>query len=112
MSGGGARSSLATGYLRAAPPGQSISQRTATIYCVTFNDASMKTSVIIRDPEILSGIPVFEGTRVPAKNLIDYLEHGRSLEEFLEDFPTVRREQAIAALQAVIEPGTVMEIVT
>jgi uncharacterized protein (DUF433 family) len=55
--------------------------------------------VIIRDPEILSGMPVFAGTRVPAKNLIDYLEHGRSLEEFLDDFPTVRREQAIAALE-------------
>jgi uncharacterized protein (DUF433 family) len=57
------------------------------------------TPVIIRDPEILSGMPVFAGTRVPAKNLIDYLEHGRSLEEFLDDFPTVRREQAIAALE-------------
>jgi uncharacterized protein (DUF433 family) len=55
--------------------------------------------VVIRDPEILSGTPVFAGTRVPAKNLIDYLEHGRSLEEFLDDFPTVRREQAVAALE-------------
>jgi uncharacterized protein (DUF433 family) len=98
MSGGGARSSLATGNPRAAPPGQSMSQRTATIHCVSFNGATMNTPVIIRDPEILSGIPVFAGTRVPAKNLIDYLEHGRSLEEFLKDFPTVQREQAIAAL--------------
>lgn len=54
--------------------------------------------VIVRDPEILSGMPVFAGTRVPAKNLLDYLEHGRSLAEFLDDFPTVRREQAIASL--------------
>jgi uncharacterized protein (DUF433 family) len=54
--------------------------------------------VIVRDPEILSGMPVFAGTRVPAKNLLDYLEHGRSLGEFLDDIPTVRREQAIAAL--------------
>ena len=54
---------------------------------------------IVRDPEILSGMPVFAGTRVPAKNLLDYLEHGRSLDEFLDDFPTVRREQAIAALE-------------
>ena len=53
---------------------------------------------VVRDPDILSGIPVFAGTRVPAKNLLDYLEHGRSLDEFLDDFPTVRREQAIAAL--------------
>ncbi|HEV7922684.1 MAG TPA: DUF433 domain-containing protein [Thermoanaerobaculia bacterium] len=57
------------------------------------------SSIVIRDPEILSGMPVFAGTRVPAKNLLDYLEHGRSLDEFLEDFPTVRREQAIAALE-------------
>jgi uncharacterized protein (DUF433 family) len=59
--------------------------------------------VIIRDPEILSGMPVFAGTRVPAKNLIDYLGHGRSLDDFLDDFPTVRREQAIAALEEVKE---------
>jgi uncharacterized protein (DUF433 family) len=60
---------------------------------------SSNAPVIIRDPEILSGMPVFAGTRVPAKNLIDYLEHGRSVDEFLEDFPTVRREQVIAALE-------------
>jgi uncharacterized protein (DUF433 family) len=59
------------------------------------------TPVIVRDPDILSGMPVFAGTRVPAKNLIDYLEHGRSLDEFLDDFPTVRREQVIAALEEV-----------
>ena len=56
-------------------------------------------AVVVRDPEILSGMPVFAGTRVPAKNLLDYLEHGRSIEEFLDDFPTVRREQVIAALE-------------
>lgn len=66
------------------------------------NDAT-PTPVIIRDPEILSGMPVFAGTRVPAKNLIDYLEHGRSLDEFLDDFPTVKREQVIAALEEVKE---------
>ncbi len=60
---------------------------------------STSAPVIIRDPEILSGMPVFAGTRVPAKNLLDYLEHGRSIEEFLEDFPTVNREQVIAALE-------------
>lgn len=59
--------------------------------------------VIIRDPEILSGMPVFAGTRVPAKNLIDYLEHGRSVDEFLDDFPTVSRDQVIAALEEVKE---------
>lgn len=61
------------------------------------------TSVIIRDPEILSGMPVFAGTRVPARNLIDYLEHGRSVDEFLDDFPTVRRDQVIAVLEEVKE---------
>ena len=65
------------------------------------------SSVIVRDPEILSGMPVFAGTRVPAKNLLDYLEHGRSIEEFLDDFPTVRREQVIAALEEAKELLTV-----
>lgn len=69
----------------------------------TMNADRPHESVIVRDPEILSGMPVFAGTRVPAKNLIDYLAHGRSLEEFLDDFPTVRREQVIAALEEVKE---------
>ena len=56
--------------------------------------------VIHSDPEILGGTPVFVGTRVPLRNLIDYLEGGYSLDEFLDDFPTVTREQAIAALEA------------
>lgn len=55
--------------------------------------------VIVKNPAILSGEPVFRGTRVPFKSLTDYLEHGRSLNEFLEDFPGVRREEAIAALE-------------
>ncbi|MHB8501684.1 MAG: DUF433 domain-containing protein [Candidatus Acidiferrales bacterium] len=59
----------------------------------------MSSSVIIRNPRILSGEPVFRGTRVPFKCLTDYLEHERSLTEFLEDFPGVTREDAIAALE-------------
>ena len=55
-------------------------------------------SVIHSDPEILGGIPVFLGTRVPLKNLIDYLEGGHPLDEFLDDFPSVTRDQAVAAL--------------
>ena len=51
------------------------------------------------DPEIMSGTPVFAGTRVPFQTLIDYLEAGQPLSEFLEDFPTVSRDQAIAALE-------------
>jgi len=54
---------------------------------------------IHRDPEILGGTPVFAGTRVPAQTLIDYLEAGQSLAEFLTDFPTVTREQAISLLE-------------
>jgi uncharacterized protein (DUF433 family) len=55
--------------------------------------------VIHSDPEIMSGTPVFVGTRVPFQTLLDYLEGGQSLTEFLDDFPTVSRDQAIAALE-------------
>jgi uncharacterized protein (DUF433 family) len=51
------------------------------------------------DPEILSGTPVFAGTRVPIQNLFDYIEGGDDLSEFLDDFPSVSREAAIALLQ-------------
>ena len=54
--------------------------------------------VVHADPEIMGGTPVFVGTRVPFQTLIDYLEAGDPLGEFLEDFPSVSREQAIAAL--------------
>lgn len=56
------------------------------------------SNVIHTDPEILGGTPVFVGTRVPLKNLMDYLEGGHPLDDFLDDFPSVTREQAIAAL--------------
>ena len=56
------------------------------------------STVVHSDPEILGGTPVFVGTRVPLQNLIDYLAGGDSLDEFLEQFPSVRREQAVAAL--------------
>lgn len=61
--------------------------------------ASESNSVIIQDPEILSGEPVFRGTRVPFQTLLDYLEGGDTLDEFLEQYPGVSREQAIAALE-------------
>lgn len=54
--------------------------------------------IVHSDPEILAGEPVFVGTRVPLKNLFDYLEAGDSLEVFLDEFPDVTREQALAAL--------------
>lgn len=56
--------------------------------------------VVHSDPEIMGGTPVFVGTRVPLQNLIDYLEGGESIEDFLEAFPTVTREQAIAVIEA------------
>ncbi len=55
--------------------------------------------VIHSDPEILGGTPVFVGTRVPVQTLLDYLEGGHPLAEFLDDFPTVTKAQAIAALE-------------
>ena len=55
--------------------------------------------VVHSDPGILGGVPVFVGTRVPVKTLYEYLEAGDSLDEFLDDFPAVTREQAIAALE-------------
>lgn len=58
-----------------------------------------RDSVVHSDPEILGGTPVFVGTRVPLKNFIDYLAAGDSLDEFLDDFPTVSREQAVTALE-------------
>jgi uncharacterized protein (DUF433 family) len=54
--------------------------------------------VIHSDPDILGGTPVFVGTRVPVKNLLDYLEANYPLDEFLDHFPSVKREQAIAAI--------------
>ncbi len=57
-----------------------------------------RTDVIIRDPGILGALP-YSGTRVPFKNLLDYLEGGHTLDEFLEEFPSVSREAAIAALE-------------
>ncbi len=60
--------------------------------------APMKEIVV--DPDILGGIPVFAGTRVPVRNLFDYLEAGDSLGDFLEAFPDVNREQAVAVLES------------
>ena len=61
------------------------------------------STVTHRHPDILSGTPVFKGTRVPVRSLFDYLEGGDTLEEFLRQFPSVNREQAIAVLDAACE---------
>jgi len=60
--------------------------------------ASLK-DVIVKDPDILGGTPVFRGTRVPLQALFDSIESGETLEEFLEGFPSVSREMAVAALE-------------
>jgi uncharacterized protein (DUF433 family) len=60
---------------------------------------TQRPAVVHSDPEILGGTPVFVGTRVPVKALLDYLEGGHRLDDFLDDFPTVTREQAVAALE-------------
>ena len=57
-------------------------------------------NIITASPEILGGVPVFAGTRVPARNLLDCLEEGDSIDLFLYDFPTVKREQVVAVLEA------------
>jgi uncharacterized protein (DUF433 family) len=62
------------------------------------SDMGTLDSVVQVDPEILGGTPVFRGTRVPVKNLLDYLTAGDTLDQFLDDFPTVKRQQAVAAL--------------
>ena len=67
-----------------------------------------RDEIVNSDPEILGGTPVFKGTRVPVRSLFDHLEAGDSIDDFLEGFPTVRRDQVIALLEIsqerVLEP--------
>ena len=60
---------------------------------------AMKSRVITRDPGLLGGTPVFRGTRVPVRNLLDCLEGGYTIEQFLDDFPTVSHDQVVAFLE-------------
>ena len=60
---------------------------------------SSLADLIIKDPDVLGGTPVFRGTRVPFQNLLDYLESGQTIDEFLDDFPTVSRQAAVDALE-------------
>jgi uncharacterized protein (DUF433 family) len=61
----------------------------------------VETQIIQRSPDVMSGAPVFAGTRVPVQTLLDYLAGGHPLDEFLDDFPTVRREQALELLHRI-----------
>ncbi len=60
---------------------------------------AQKSAVVHSDPEILGGTPVFAGTRVPVQSLFDYLEGGETVDDFLQQFPAVTREQALGALE-------------
>jgi uncharacterized protein (DUF433 family) len=59
----------------------------------------MKSTVVTSSPDVMGGTPVFAGTRVPIENLLDYLEGGESIDDFLEGFPSVSREQVITFLE-------------
>nr|WP_228014412.1 DUF433 domain-containing protein [Fortiea sp. LEGE XX443] len=59
-----------------------------------------QSAIITSSPDVMSGTPVFAGTRVPVQTLLDYLKAGESIDDFLEGFPTVKREQVIAFLEA------------
>jgi uncharacterized protein (DUF433 family) len=65
-------------------------------------DTHIATQLVTCDPDILGGTPVFAGTRVPVETLVDYLGEGDTLDSFLDDFPTVTREQAQAVLTAAV----------
>ena len=81
-----------------------VRRRAVVAAAVNFTqEVTMDASLVKRDPEIMSGALCFTGTRVPVKNLFDYLEGSSSLEEFLEDFPSVSRARAIAVLEAARE---------
>jgi uncharacterized protein (DUF433 family) len=89
--------------MAAGPPASSRLFRCAAAMAVVFSRSQAKmpnlNSIIHSDPEIHSGDPVFVGTRVPVRTLVDYIEGGDSLEVFLENFPSVTREQAVAFLE-------------
>jgi uncharacterized protein (DUF433 family) len=70
---------------------------------VVKEQAMNASSVVHSHPEIVSGVPVFIGTRVPVRNLLDWLEGGHTLDEFLDNFPSVRREQAVTFLEEAAE---------
>jgi uncharacterized protein (DUF433 family) len=78
--------------------GQFEEEEGAPISQVTMGPSMPEPAVVI-DPEVMNGTPCFRGTRVPFKNLIDYIEGGHSLGDFLHQFPTVTREMAVQALE-------------
>lgn len=69
-----------------------------------------KDAVVSRDPEVVSGELVFTGTRVPARNLVDYLKAGHTLDDFLDDFPSVSRSQALAYLDMTLRAADLARV--
>ena len=94
------------------PPNSKFGGFTHIQNCVKIRCMKTETAqtVISRSSDIMSGAPVFAGTRVPVQSLLDYLAGGHPLEEFLEDFPTVRREQALELLQKLKESLSTAQI--
>jgi uncharacterized protein (DUF433 family) len=74
-------------------------QREVAIPVESVFNKAMNESVVVQDPEILGGTPVFAGTRAPVRNLLDYVEGSYTLDEFLEDFPGVTKTRAVAFLE-------------
>ena len=70
---------------------------------VNITEMGIDPGIISQNPEVMSGAPVFPGTRVPVSHLFEYLEMGEPLDAFLDDFPTVTKEKAVKALQLVFE---------
>jgi uncharacterized protein (DUF433 family) len=83
---------------RAVFPGSGAVRASGGVQCILRRMKQAPTVVHV-DPEIMSGTPVFVGTRVPVQTLLEYLERGHTLTDFLADFPTVTQEQAVAALE-------------
>jgi uncharacterized protein (DUF433 family) len=71
-----------------------------TVLAVAYGQTTVQPNeIVVKDQDILGGIPVFRGTRVPLQALLDYLEGGQTLDEFLDDFPTVTKDAAVAVLE-------------
>lgn len=79
---------------------QAFFHRGRLLWYISFMNSEELKGIVHSDAEIMGGTPVFVGTRVPLQNLIDYLEGGESVEDFLDAFPAVRREQAVAVIEA------------
>jgi uncharacterized protein (DUF433 family) len=90
---------MSTPPLKSNPSHKSSAQSAARRGVIRTSWYNQTVNVIVKNPDILGGTPVFRGTRVPIQTLFDYLEGGETLEDFLQGFPAVTRESAVAALE-------------